>query len=258
MADKPLRGVGVLVTRPQRQADDLVQAIEAPGGVAIRFPVIEARPLAQADVSATAGTLQTPDIAIFVSVNAVRFGLQHAGDAAIGVVGPTTAREVAQGGREVSIRSPDGFTSEQLLETAELQDVAGKIVRIIRGKGGRGLLASTLRERGATVEYLEVYRRVVPEYEPSDVAALCDRWRDGDIDVVTIMSVETLRNLVLVLPADGVEYLGKTRLVTPASRVIKAASDRFPGIPTTLADGPQAGDMVEAIVASMQPGYSDD
>ena len=258
MADQSLRGVGVLVTRPQRQADDLVQAIESQRGDAIRFPVIEARPLAQADVSATAGTLQTPDIVIFVSVNAVRFGLDHAGDADIAVVGPTTAREVAQSGREVSIRSPDGFNSEQLLETAELQDVAGKVVRIIRGNGGRGLLASTLRERGATVEYLEVYRRDLPDHEPSDVAALCDRWRDGDIDVVTVMSVETLRNLALLLPADGLEYLGKTRLVTPASRVIKAANDRFPGIPTTLAKGPQAGDMVEAIVASTQPGHSDD
>ena len=238
MADQSLRGVGVLVTRPQRQADDLVQAIESQRGDAIRFPVIEARPLAQADVSATAGTLQTPDIVIFVSVNAVRFGLDHAGDADIAVVGPTTAREVAQRGREVSIRSPDGFNSEQLLETAELQDVAGKVVRIIRGNGGRGLLASTLRERGATVEYLEVYRRDLPDHEPSAVAALCD--------------------LALLLPADGLEYLGKTRLVTPASRVIKAANDRFPGIPTTLAKGPQAGDMVEAIVASTQPGHSDD
>ncbi len=258
MAKKPLGGAGVLVTRPQNQADSLVQAIESRGGVAIRFPVIEARPLAPAAVIATAETLQPPDIVIFVSVNAVRFGLHHAGDAAIGVVGPTTALEVEQSGREVDIRSPTGFNSEQLLAAAELQDVTGKVVRIIRGNGGRELLASTLRDRGAVVEYLEVYRRVVPDYETSEVRSLTDRWRDGDIDVVTIMSVETLHNLAELLPDEGLEYLGKTRLVTPASRVIKAANDRFPGIPTTLAKGPQAGDMVEAIVASMQPGHSDD
>ena len=51
------------------------------------------------------------------------------------------------------------------------------------------------------------------------------------------------------LPAEGLEYLGNTRLVTPASRVIKAANGRFPGIPTTLASGPQAGDMAEATIA---------
>ncbi|MDJ0906220.1 MAG: uroporphyrinogen-III synthase [Woeseiaceae bacterium] len=258
MADRPLDGAGVLVTRPQRQADALVDAIESRGGIAIRFPVIEARPHARADVVAAAGALQRPDIVILVSVNAVRFGLRYAGDAAIGVVGPATAHEIEQSGRNVDIRSPGGFTSEQLLAAPELQDVTGKIVRIIRGNGGRELLATTLRDRGAIVEYLEVYERVVPDHEPSEVTALGERWRDGGIEAVTIMSVETLRNLVELLPAEHLEYLGKTRLVTPASRVIKAASDRFPGIPTTLAKGPQAADMVEAIVTSMQSGHSDD
>ena len=258
MTETPLRGVGVLVTRPRRQADGLVQAIEAHGGTAIRFPVIEARPLPRDEVIATAGTLQIPHIAILVSGNAVRYGLRFVGDAAIAVVGPATALSVEKSGGKVDIRSPDGFNSEQLLATPELQDVAGKVVRIIRGNGGRELLASTLRERGAVVEYLEVYRRVLPDYEAPELADLVARWRAGDIDVVTVMSVETLRHLVELLPAEGLDYLGKTRLVTPASRVIKAANGRFPGIPTTLAKGPQAGDMVDAIVASMQPGHSDD
>ena len=150
----PLDGVGVLVTRPQRQADGLVAAIESRGGVAIRFPVIEARPHPQADVIAMAETLHIPDIVIVVSANAVRFGLRFAGDAAIAAVGPATARSVENSGRQVDIRARDGFDSEQLLATPELQDVAGKVVRIIRGNGGRELLASTLRERGATVESL--------------------------------------------------------------------------------------------------------
>ena len=258
MADTPLRGTGILVTRPERQAEGLVQAIDSLGGTAIRFPVIEPRPLPQADVIATAETLQIPDIAILVSGNAVRYGLRYVGDAAVAAVGPATALSIEKSGREVDIRSPDGFNSEQLLATPELQNVAGKVIRIIRGNGGRELLASALRERGATVEYLEVYRRVLPEYDAAEITAICDRWANGDIDVVTIMSVETLRNLVELLPAEGLEYLGKTRLVTPASRVIKAANGRFPGIPTTLASGPQAGDMAEAIVASMQPGQPDD
>lgn len=258
MNEAPLRGAGILVTRPERQADGLVAAIEAHGGVAIRFPAIEAQPVAQSDVIATAETLQVPDIAILVSVNAVRYGLRFVGDASVAVVGPATAKAVQASGREVDIQSPGGFNSEQLLTTPELQEVAGKVVRIIRGNGGRELLATTLRDRGAVVEYLEVYRRVLPNYEPAEIAAVCDRWREGAIDVVTVMSVETLRNLVELLPPAGLELLGKTRLVTPARRVIKAANNRFPGIPTLLANGPQASDLVEAIVASMRPGNPDD
>lgn len=258
MAETPLGGAGVLVTRPQRQADGLVNAIEAAGGVAVRFPVIEAQPLPQAEVIAVAETLHVPDIAILVSPNAVRFGLRYVGAAAIAAVGPATARSVEKSGAQVAIQSPAGFDSEHLLATPELQDVAGKVVRIIRGNGGRELLASTLRERGATVEYLEVYQRVLPTYDEAELAEIRDRWLDGDIDAVTIMSVETLRNLVELLSAECLEHLGKTRLVTPASRVIKAAKARFPGIPTTLAKGPQPGDLAEAVVASMQPGHSDD
>ena len=90
MADTPLGGAGILVTRPQRQAVGLAEAIESRGGVAIRFPVIEARPIPQGEVIAVVETLQIPDIAILVSANAVRFGLRYAGDAAIAVIGPAS------------------------------------------------------------------------------------------------------------------------------------------------------------------------
>ncbi|MDJ0812832.1 MAG: uroporphyrinogen-III synthase [Woeseiaceae bacterium] len=252
MTETPLLDVSVLVTRPERQADDLVAAIESRGGVAIRFPVIETQPRESVNVAAAAEELRNPDIAIFVSANAVRYGLPFAGAASLAVVGPATARAVEEGGREVDIRSPGGFDSEHLLETPELQDVAGKVVRIIRGNGGRELLADTLRERGALVDYLEVYQRLVPDYDDSGLASICEQWRTSRTAVVTVMSVETLTNLVELLPAEGLELLGKTRLVTPASRVIKEAEKRFPGIPTTLADGPQASDMVEAIVACVK------
>ena len=103
MNEAPLRGLGVLVTRPERQADGLVDAIEARGGIAIRFPVIEAQPIAQDDVVAVAQTLRVPDIAILVSVNAVRYGLRFVGNASVAVVGPATASAVQASGRDVDL-----------------------------------------------------------------------------------------------------------------------------------------------------------
>ena len=41
MSEAILKGFGVLVTRPEHQADELSAAIEDAGGEAIRFPVIE-------------------------------------------------------------------------------------------------------------------------------------------------------------------------------------------------------------------------
>lgn len=243
-----LEGVGVLVTRPRNQAGELTAAITDLGGRAIEFPVIELAPRDTAEVAAEASQQSAPDITVFVSGNAVRFGVEHAASARVAAIGPATAAALQHAGRPVDIRSERGFNSEALLETAELQDVAGKVVRIVRGRGGRELLATELRERGATVDYLEVYSREIPIYGTAEIDAVSNALIGGGIDIVTIMSVDSLVNLVNLLPRDCLGTLGTTPLVTPASRVINEAQKRFPGIPTALANGPQAGDMVEAIV----------
>ena len=247
MADDDLAGVGVLVTRPKHQAQELVAAVEALGGSAVQFPCIEIVPRENADILADAGQLKDPDIAIFVSPNAVKYGFTCAGKARIAVVGPATATAVEAAGRSVDIRPAAGFDSEHLLAEPALQAVQGSNVRIIRGNEGRELIADTLRSRGARVEYLSVYARRAPGYSAAELAAFEARWRSGEVDVVTVMSVESLTNLVVLLPEWCRQQLGQTRLVTPAARVIKEVLDRFPGIPATLARGPQAKDMVRAI-----------
>jgi uroporphyrinogen-III synthase len=182
----------------------------------------------------------------------VEHGLAQAGSARIAAIGPATAAAIEAGGRSIDIRSDAGYNSEHLLGEPELHDVSGKIVRIIRGTRGRELLAETLRARGAIVDYLSVYERQVPDYTTAELDNLEQQWRAGEVNVVTIMSVESLRNLVSLLPEWCLSRLVDTPLVTPATRVIKEARERFPGLPATLARGPQAGDMVDAIISCTQ------
>jgi uroporphyrinogen-III synthase len=248
MADNELAGVGVLVTRPRHQAVDLIAAITKMGGSVVELPAIEIVPRASDAIAEDVRRSHDPDIAILVSANAVRHGLAHAGAAKIAAIGPATAAAIESAGHDVDIRSPAGYDSEHLLVEPELQDVGEKIVRIIRGDGGRELIAETLRDRGAIVEYLAVYDRQIPAYSAPDMADLEQQWRAGAVNVVTVMSVESLTNLIAILPAWCETELENTPLVTPASRVIKEALDRFPGIPTTLARGPQASEIVDAIV----------
>lgn len=255
MADGDLAGIGVLVTRPENQAGPLAEAIEDAGGRAIRFPAIEVVPRAEAEIASDATALQEPDIAIFVSVNAVRFGLEHASSARIAVIGPATAAAVEAAGLTVDIRSESGFDSMQLLAEPQMHDVEGKVVRIIRGNAGRELLATTLRARGATVEYLPVYSRQPPQPDQAAIDALERDWRSGELGAVTIMSVETLVNLVSILPAACLDLLRETLLVTPAERVIIEANERFPGISSELAEGTGAHEIVRAI-ARHAPGHS--
>jgi uroporphyrinogen-III synthase len=251
MPNKSLQGVGVLVTRPKHQSLDLETAIEREGGLPIRFPTIEIIARNAAAVAEDAYRLPKPDIAVFVSSNAVEHGIEHADGARIAVVGPASAEAVAATGRQVDIMPADGFDSEHLLTTPELFNVAGKRVRIIRGQSGRELLARALRSRGAEVDYLSVYKRSLPLYRADEVDALLADWRAGKVNVVTVMSVATLDNLIALLPESALPMLARTPLVTPASRVIKQVVELLPGMPTTLADAPDAAAMVRGIVRAV-------
>lgn len=255
MTDDELAGAGVLVTRPEHQAGPLVDAIEAACGRAVRFPAIDISPLPAESIDAAAAGLHAPDIAIFVSPNAVRHGLGYGGAARLAAVGPATAAALEAAGRPVHIRPQGGFDSEHLLAEPELNDVAGKVVRIIRGQSGRELLADTLRERGAVVDYLAVYTRRPARPSAAALTRLEADWCAGGIDAVTIMSVETLVNLVSLLPAACKNRLRQTLLVTPAERVIIEATKQFPGIPTALAAGTSPQDIVRAIAQHLR-GYS--
>jgi uroporphyrinogen-III synthase len=249
MADDALQGVGVLVTRPRTQAVELVDAIESRGGRAYCFPVLDILPFDELNIRNSVAHLGHPDIAVFVSRNAVEFGIGFTDGAEIAVVGPATARAVVDAGRVVDIQPAAGFDSEHLLAEARLQNVAGKRVRIIRGSNGRELLAEELKRRGAMVEYLSVYERRLPRVSPQSLADLEGTWRQGLINVITVMSVQSLRNLIELLPAWCAEQIESTPLVTPAGRVIKEALDRYPASKTIMAPGTGANDMVEAIIA---------
>jgi uroporphyrinogen-III synthase len=175
MVDAPLAGVGVLVTRPKEQAADLVAAIDAAGGHSIVFPVIEIAPRSPQEIETELAGRANPDIVIFISRNAVEHGLAWSGDGAIAAVGPATAAAIEAAARIVDIRPASGFDSESLLEEPALREVRGKTIRIIRGSGGRELLATTLRERGAEVDYLEVYARRLPDYAEPEIDAVRGR-----------------------------------------------------------------------------------
>jgi len=252
MTDTSLQGIGVLVTRPETLAAELIEAIEEKSGIAYHFPTIEILPRQGAVVDAEAANLPIPDIAIFVSRNAVTEGLAHAQNALVGAIGPTTAATIRSTGQSVDIESAEGFDSESLLKETALQHVAGKQVRIIRGSEGREMLADTLRERGAIVNYLSVYERTLPDIDQTMLAEVETAWRDGRIHVVTAMSVQTLKNLSLLLPTWCREQLGSVPLVTPAARVIKEAQDRYPLSRSVLATGTEAANIVDAIVTACE------
>jgi uroporphyrinogen-III synthase len=251
MTGLPLAGVGVLVTRPACQAADLISAIRGAGGSVVSFPVFEIQSRDRSILQQEQALRPAPDIAIFVSSNAVRFGLDFlpTHGVQIAAIGPATRAAVEAAGRQVDICPAGGFDSEHLLQEPALLHARGKTVRIVRADSGRELLASTLRNRGAHVDYLSVYRRLPRRVTDSELDELERSWRAGAIDYVTMMSVASLDCFLSIVPDWCRNALPATPLVTPSARVIQTASQKIPGSQAILAPGPQADDMVRAIIA---------
>ena len=193
----PLSGLGILVTRPARQAAGFAQKLAALGGEPVIFPAIAILPPADpAALRHAHAALATYDIAIFNSPNAVEFGAPDPRDwparLAVLAPGPGTAEALAATGIAGARIPATTLDSDGLLELPELADVRGKHVLILRGDGGREQLSEALRSRGARVAAIACYRRARPA---SGVQGLAEAFRDGRIDAVTITSSEALDNL---------------------------------------------------------------
>ncbi len=198
----PLAGVGVLVTRPVRQAAPFAGRLAALGAAPIVFPAIAILPPdATAPLRAAFAALAGYDAAVFVSANAVEHGLPSPGTwpqrLPAYAPGPGTAEALAAAGI-ADVRMPTtSYDSEGLLALPELQAMAGRRVLVLRGEGGRELLAETLRARGATVDCVACYRRACP----TDGTGLIEVFAAGRVAAVTVTSGEGIDNLWALVDA---------------------------------------------------------
>ena len=241
----------IVVTRPERQAGALARLIEDAGGRALRYPAIEIEASGSPELDAIVATLESFDVAIFISRNAVEEGLARVralrpwpAGLAVAAVGAGTRRALEAQGM-TGVVAPEGpADSEALLEQPLLKAAAGRRIVIFRGEGGRELLASTLRARGATVDYAECYRRVRPA---TDVRPLIAEWTRGGVDAVTVSSGEALANFAALLGSEGRDLLAATPLFVPHARVGDEA--RLLGLGSVQVAGPADEEMLAALVA---------
>jgi len=237
----PLDGVGVIVTRPQRQAAGFATKIAALGGRPIIWPAIVILPPDDGERLARAhAMLGDYDIAIFVSANAVEYGAPRAAAWPAGIVtyapGPGTAEALAAAGIANARIPVKSWDSEGLLDLPDLQDVSGKRIVVFRGEGGREFLGNALRMRGGTVDHVTCYRRVAPQ---TGAAGLIEAMRDGRAHALTLTSAEGLDNLIAALGAAGRALL--ERLPTFAAHPRIAERAREHGLSAVETAGGDAG-----------------
>lgn len=226
-----LAGLRVVITRPPHQSTDLQHQLEQAGARPLLFPLLAIdQPADPAIAQQALRHLLEFDLLIFISPNAVRHSLALLPDGlpnnlTLACVGRGTARALQeQAGRAPDLMPQQGHDSDALLALPALQEaqIRDKSVLIARGEGGREKLATSLRARGAQVEYAEVYRRVKPANDPE---TLLGPLRRGEIDIISLSSSEALANLLEFGQSER-ETLQRTPLVVFHQRIADAARQR--------------------------------
>lgn len=244
-----LQGLHIVVTRPRAQAESWAESLRNLGARVSLLPLMEIVPLQQPEaIGAIKNRILNFDCyqkAIFVSQNAVEYGFAWIEDywpqlpqgVSFFAVGESTSKLLQSYGARVTdlARTQTGaMTSEALLQSPHLQNLAGEKIVIFRGQGGRTHLGEVLLERGAKVDYCELYERSLPADAAQQCAQLFqpagdNSCRDLSGVILTLHSGEAFANLISTLQQIGsAELLLQLQcglgLLVPSQRVAEQAA----------------------------------
>ena len=213
----------VVLTRPQADSERLSEALQNEGFQTRVMPIIaiEAIPTAE---QAPAPSLSDDALCIFISANAVRFGLPQLGSAlardsdltVIAVGNKTRDTLVAEG---IQAQVPVRADSEGLLAMPALSAPDSRDVVIVKGEGGRELLASELTGRGARVTEWACYRRCWPEVDVSGLMEISAGL------IFQASSGEMVSRLSELLAGGGQADLFQSSIIVPSDRVARLATE---------------------------------
>ena len=202
---KPLFGKRIVLTRPQKQAAEFSQLLAAYGAEPVEVPTIQIVPPASWQAIDDAMTRLTAyHWLIFTSVNGVKPFMERlhvAGKDAralaslrLCAIGPRTAQELETYGLTPDL-IPTQYQAEGVIAALTHAGVRGSRILIPRAEVAREILPEQLRELGATVDVIPVYRTIAPVV---DVVSLTKQFYEGQVAAATFTSSSTVRNFVEV------------------------------------------------------------
>lgn len=262
----------IIVTRPQREAQDWVGELCAAGLPAQALPLIDIRLAPDAAALQQAwGQLAAGRYAavMFVSANAVAGFFKEKPASSTALIadsaiktrawapGPGTARALLRAGvapTRIDTPAADApqFDSEALWQLVGTQLRPGDRVLIVRGGdalhtpagSGRDWLAARIAEAGATAEHVVAYQRACPQLDAAQRQLAVSAAGDGSVWLFS--SSEALHNLLASLP--GQDWRA-ARAIATHPRI--AAAVRQAGFAVVRESRPALAD-IKASIESMQ------
>lgn len=255
-----MNGWRLLLTRPTQDSAELAATLAQQGIYSSSLPLLAIAALNEsAEQRATLAGLSRYCAVIVVSKPAARLGLDLLERYRLATpaaqpwfsVGAATAQILAEHGLQVYYPE-QGDDSEALLALPQFQQALAAVnpqVLILRGDGGRELLAERLRDQGVQVDYLPLYRRVLPDYPP---AALVERVRAERLNALVVSSGQGFVHLRELAAEDWAE-LAQLPLFVPSPRVAEMA--RAAGAQFVVdCRGASAAALLAALQAQPSPG----
>jgi uroporphyrinogen III methyltransferase/synthase len=203
---KPLFGKKIVVTRPEEQAQGLARMLSELGAWVQLFPTIKViPPRSWGGIDKAITGLSRYDWVLFTSVNGVEFFFQrlssakkdarHLSGIQIGVIGPATGDALKQAGLIPDLL-PEKYSAEGIVEALEELKIAGKRFLLPRPALARDFLPKKITSLGATVDVVEAYQTVLPEYDDDRLEGFV---QEGPFDMITFTSPSTVDNLLHLL-----------------------------------------------------------
>jgi uroporphyrinogen III methyltransferase/synthase len=206
-ARPPLRGVRVLVTRPERQVERVVRLLERQGAAPLIHPLIRITPprdfraLDRAIVALT-----HYDWIVFTSANGVQAFMRRLhsmgrdsrelAGVKVCAVGPATAAELVEWGIRTDCL-PEKFTSEGIVDAlASRGEIEGRAFLLPRSQIASEALPSAIRKLGGRCVEVVAYRALPVEENAGAIAELIAA---GSVDVVMLTSPSAVESYVAIL-----------------------------------------------------------
>ncbi|WP_445945321.1 uroporphyrinogen-III synthase [Shewanella sp.] len=207
----------VLLTRPQGRNQQMSDALDKLSVDHLLCPLIDITP----SNTPPHASFFSADKLIFISANAVQCAAHYLHnifpqDCDYFAVGEATQMALAEYQISSQCAPSSQQDSEGLLSLLSLQDVKRQTITIVRGEGGRETLAQILSERGANINYWQVYQRGLPTL---NTKRACQQWQEFGIDTIVLTSGEALDNLMELVPKELFAWLHSCHIIVPSLRV---------------------------------------
>jgi len=261
-ANQPLHGKRIVLTRPPSRAGDFESRVRALGGEPVLAPAIAIAPPETWTVAdAALRRVETFDWIAFTSANAVHAIVQRADvigvprpalrDRRLAAIGPSTAAAV-----RAALRAPDVVPTTHTAETLahELPDAENARVLFARGDLASDALPTRLRERGAFVDEVTVYRTV----PGGGVAAIAAGIRAGTIDALLFASPSAVRFVAEAVAAQHSDTLTNGpagRAVVVCIGPVTADAARAAGFdPVVVAESAEQSELIDCVARRFAAG----